>query len=76
MSRSIQLHPFSFTIGAVTVAGAALLVGGRGAAGPPSPLDYMSVVQIDDCPVDANGDGVVNVDDLMQVILAWGMVCP
>ena len=48
MSRTIQLHPFSVMLGAVTVACAGLLAGGGGAAGPPSPLDFMTVVQIDD----------------------------
>ena len=43
--RSIQVHPFSVALGALTVAAAGLLAGwSKG----PSPLDYMSVVQIDD----------------------------
>ena len=28
------------------------------------------------CPTDTNADGIVDVDDLIAVILTWGMVCP
>jgi hypothetical protein len=45
---SIQLHPFSVAVGAVTVAAVGLLSGGGGGPAGPSPLDFMSVVQIDD----------------------------
>ena len=48
MSNTIQLHPFSVMLGAITVACAGLLAGGGGAADPADVLDYMSVVQIDD----------------------------
>ena len=43
---SIQVHPFSVALGALTVATAGLLAGWS--KGPPGPLDFMSVVQIDD----------------------------
>ena len=36
----------------------------------------VSAVDCDDvnqCPADANGDGVVNVDDLLNVISDWGL---
>ena len=44
--RSIQVHPFSVALGALTVAAAGLIAGWS--KGDPHPLNYMSVVQIDD----------------------------
>ncbi|MBC8309221.1 MAG: hypothetical protein ISR75_05800 [Phycisphaerales bacterium] len=29
-----------------------------------------------DCPSDVNGDGIVNVADILELIGAWGTVCP
>ena len=36
---------------------------------PPPPI-------ADPCPTDTNGDGVTNVQDLVQLLLAFGPVCP
>ncbi len=44
--RSIQVHPFSVALGALTVAAAGLIAGWS--KGDPHPLNYMSVVQIDE----------------------------
>ncbi len=38
---------------------------------PPPPLP-----KPDPCPTDINGDGVTNVLDLIDVLLAFGQACP
>ena len=47
-SKTIQIHPLSVGIGMVAVASLGLLLGGGSPAQGPTPMDFMTVVQIDD----------------------------
>ena len=65
---------YDFLGQAVAVSGDIALVGAPNDddAGESSGSAYVYDLHSCDCPADTNGDGVVGVEDLIEVVLAWG----